>query len=82
MERYCNLEANKKGPFSLMVCYFCSLCIVWVERNNRYVDKKEEEVDLLWDRIRFLASFRASLSKLFRDFFFGSTLETIFMCNS
>ncbi|KAM7469612.1 hypothetical protein LguiA_007795 [Lonicera macranthoides] len=38
--------------------------MIWIERNNRIFEGKEEEKEWLWEGIRFVASLWASNSKL------------------
>ncbi|KAM7473769.1 hypothetical protein LguiB_021012 [Lonicera macranthoides] len=40
--------------------------MIWIERNNRIFEGKEEQREWLWERIRFVASLWASNSKSFK----------------
>jgi len=49
------------------------LWVIWQERNSRiFEDRQEDNINCFWDRIKFLASLWASISKEFQDtsFFF------------
>ena len=42
--------------------------MIWIERNNRIFEGKEEEKEWLWERIRFVAPLWASNSKPFKHY--------------
>lgn len=49
-----------------------ALWVIWLKRDNRiFGNSREEDVNSLWDRARFLASLWASVSKEFQDTSFG-----------
>lgn len=55
--------ANKK-VINLWRCDgLALLCCIWLERNKQNFKEKEGHVELIWDRIIFLASLWSSLSK-------------------
>ena len=71
-----NIHDFGKGDKAKVV-WKCSilalLWVIWQDRNSRiFEDRQEEDINCLWDRIKFLASLWASVSKEFQDtsFFF------------
>lgn len=56
---------DKTGPILWSCTMMALFWVIWLERNARIFYEKEECVDGLWDRVYFLASFWASVSRAF-----------------